>query len=198
MKTLEEVMREHPAKPVRLYHPEKKDWFGETKRYLYRIRDGQRRVDLLRRRVELVDGIDDPDEDLTRYRDELHQKLSQAEQDMKRVTVEVMDLIGQLPSVTQQMMMTSRYVDHKNWRETAAEMGMSVRAVQMLHGRALPKLKRLLGLEESDCDAAENDCDSHCDAEKDVSSIHTPDGVMLIVSEAGLDENAGEEVDTNG
>ena len=179
MKTLEEVMREHPAKPVRLYSPEKKDWFGETKRYLYRIRDGERRVELLRRRLELVDAIDDPDDDLVCYRDELHQKLCQAEQDMKRVTIEVMDLIGQLPSPAQQMMMTSRYVDHKNWRETAADMDMSVRTVQILHGRALPKLKRLLGLENSE----------------------TPNGEKLMVSENAsplISYEYREEVDANG
>ena len=146
MKTLEEVMQEHPVKPIHLYNPEKKDRFGATKQYLYRIRDGERRTDLLRRRVELLDSITDPDDDLILYRDELHRKLEKAEQDMKRVTVEVMEMIGQLPSVNQQMVMIKRYVDRRTWEETAAEMDMSVRAVQVLHGRALPKLKRLLGL----------------------------------------------------
>lgn len=146
MTALDDFLQEHPVKPIRLYKPEAKDWFGETKRYLHRISDGERRTDLLRRRVELLDAVTDPDEELILYRDELHRKLEKAEQDMKRVTVEVMELIGQLPSVNQQMVMIKRYVDRRTWEETAAEMDMSVRAVQVLHGRALPKLKRLLGL----------------------------------------------------
>lgn len=145
--TLQTVLQEHPVKPIHLYKPQVKDWFGSTKQYLYRIRDGERRTCLLQRRAELLDAITNPDEELTHYRDEVHQKLSQAEQDMKRVRVEVMELIGQLPSVNQQMVMIKRYVDRKTWEETAADMDMSVRAVQVLHGRALPKLKQMLGLD---------------------------------------------------
>lgn len=145
MQTLQEVLQENPVKPIRLYNPQEKDWFGETKRYLYRIRDGRRRTELLKRRAELLDSIEDPNEELIRYRDEIHQKLAKAEQDMKRVTVEVMEFIGHLPSVNQQMVMTKRYVDGQTWKETAADMDMAIRTVQQLHGRALPKLKRLLG-----------------------------------------------------
>ena len=144
MKTLQTVLQEHPVKPARQYNPHPKDWFGETKRYLYRARDGQRRVGLLQRRAELLDSIDDPDEELACYRNELHQKLNEAEQDMRRVRVEVMELIGQLPSISQQMVMTRKYVDLQPWEEIAADLDMSVRTVQMLHGRALPKLKEML------------------------------------------------------
>lgn len=154
MKTLEEVMREHPVNSIHLYNPEKKDRFGATKQFLYRIRDGERRADLLRRRANLLDAITDPDAELIRYRDEVHKKLSRAEQDMKRVRVEVMELIGQLPSVNQQMVMTRKYVDRRTWEETAADMDMSVRAVQVLHGRALPKLKQMLGLNDGASDNA--------------------------------------------
>ena len=96
--TLQSVLQEYPVKPIHLYRLQKKDWFGETKQYLYRVRDGERRTDLLQRRAELLDAITDPDEELIRYRDEVHQKLSRAEQEMKRVRVEVMELIGQLPT----------------------------------------------------------------------------------------------------
>lgn len=142
--SLKTVLQENPVKPIRLYKPEAKDWFGETKRYLHRISDGERRTDLLRRRVELLDSITDPDDDLILYRDELHKKLEKAEQDMKRVTVEILELIGQLPSANQQLVITRKYVDQKPWRDIAEELNLSVRVVQMLHGRALPKLKRIL------------------------------------------------------
>ena len=144
MTALDDFLQEHPVKPIRLYKPEAKDWFGETKRYLHRISDGERRTDLLRRRVELLDAVTDPDEELSAYRDELHKKLEKAEQDMKRVTVEILELIGQLPSANQQIVITRKYVDQKPWRDIAEELNLPVRVVQMLHGRALPKLKRIL------------------------------------------------------
>ena len=144
MRTLEDFMREHPVKPNKCYRPQARDWFGEIKQYLYKVRDGERRVDALRRRAELLDGIADPDVELTVYRDEIHKKLINAEQDMKRVRVEVMEVIARLPSITQQKVITKRYVDSQSWEQTAVEMGMSVRDLQMLHGRALPKLKRVL------------------------------------------------------
>ena len=142
--TVNDFLQENPVKPIRLYKPEAKDWFGETKRYLHRISDGERRTDLLRRRVELLDAVTDPDEELSAYRDELHKKLEKAEQDMKRVTVEILELIGQLPSANQQLVITRKYVDQKSWRDIAEELNLPVRVVQMLHGRALLKLKRIL------------------------------------------------------
>ena len=109
--SLETVLREYPAKPIHLYKPEAGDWYGETKKYLCRVRDGQRRTEALRERAELLDSIDDPDKEFNRYRDETHQKLEKAERGMIIVTEEVRELIGQLPSTNQRTVMTKRYVD---------------------------------------------------------------------------------------
>ena len=106
------------------------DRFWKTKSFLFRIREQKRLVELLRRRISLYDT------------DELQEKLAKAEQDLRCVTIEAMERIGKLPDINQQMVMTKRYVDMLTWEEIADNMNMSVRAVQKLHGRALPEMEK--------------------------------------------------------
>ena len=110
-----------------LYHPHAKDWFGKTKQFLYRFRDGEKSVELLRWRGT--------EEEFTR-----------AEQETERAKAEVMALISRLPSAAQRTVMTKWYIDHKRWNQISAEMGMPLQQVKELHNKALPELKRMLGL----------------------------------------------------
>ena len=102
------------------------------KEYLLRIREVKRRVEILQHRIEVNDT------------DELQKALRDSEQELKCVTVEVMDLIGHLQDINQQVVMIRRYVDLQSWEEIAAGMAMNVRVVQKIHGRSLPLLERIL------------------------------------------------------
>ena len=112
--------------------------------YLNRLNDYRRRVEGLRSRAEILDAVDDPDEDLIAYRDEVHQKLADAEQDMRRVRVEVMEVISLLECEAQRTVVTRRYVEWQSWEKIAWAMDQPDETVKMLHAKALPILKRLL------------------------------------------------------
>ena len=144
MTTLNDFQQAHPVTVIRLYRPDPKDWFKDVMVYLHRVNDCRRRVEAIRSRVELLDGIIDPDEELIVYRDEVHQKLARAEQDMKRVRVEVAELIGQLDNEEERTVITRRYVEWQSWEKIAWAMDLPVETVQMYHAKALPKLKRLM------------------------------------------------------
>lgn len=58
--------------------------------------------------------------------------------------VDATDLVGELPDINQQMVIIRRYVDMQTWEDISAGMGMGVRRVQKLHGRALPVLEEIL------------------------------------------------------
>lgn len=144
MTSLNDFLQEHPVTVIHLYRPDPKDWYKDVMAYLNRVNDWRRRVGLFKARAELLDAVDDPDEDLIAYRDEVHQKLADAEQVMKRVRVEVAELIGQLDNEEQRTVFTRRYVEWQSWNKIAWAMDMPVETVKMLHSKALPVLKRLL------------------------------------------------------
>jgi len=144
MTTLNDFLQEHPVTVIHLYRPDPKDWFKDVMVYLSRMNDWRRRVGMLKARAELLDAVDDPNEDLSAYRDEVHQKLADAEQVMKRVRVEVTELIGQLDCETQRTVFMRRYVEWQSWNKIAWAMDLPIETVKMLHTKALPVLKRLL------------------------------------------------------
>ena len=90
----------------------KEDKFWKVKAYLFRIREAERRVELLERRMDMR-------ENAGLNTDELRRELTLAEQDAKNVAVEVTDVISRLANVNQQMVMTKRYVDNLPWERIA-------------------------------------------------------------------------------
>lgn len=115
----------------------KEDRFWKTKKYLFQIRETDRKAELLERRIGMR-------EDADLNADDLRRELSETEQDAKAVTIEVTDMISSLPDVNQQMVITKRYLDNLAWERIASDMDMPVRAVQKLHGRALPLLQEMI------------------------------------------------------
>lgn len=115
----------------------KEDRFWKTKKYLFQIRETDRKAELLERRIGMR-------EDADLNADDLRRELSETEQDAKAVTIEVTDMISRLPDVNQQMVITKRYLDNLAWERIASDMDMPVRAVQKLHGRALPLLQEMI------------------------------------------------------
>lgn len=144
MTTLNEFLEEHPVTVIHLYRPDPKDWFRDVMVYLNRVNDCRRRAGLLKARADLLDAAVDPDEDLIAYRDEVHQKLADAEQVMRCVRAEITELVGHLDSDAQQMIFTRRYVEWQPWKKIAWGMDLPVETVKMLHAKALPKLKRIM------------------------------------------------------
>ena len=144
MTTLNDFQQEHPVTVIHLYRPDPKDWYRDVMTYLNRVNDWRRRVGLFINRAELLDAVDDPDEDLSLYRNEVHQKLADAEQVMKRVRTEVTELIGQLDCEVQRTVFMRRYVEWQSWKKIGWAMDLPVETVKMLHSKALPVLKRLL------------------------------------------------------
>ncbi len=115
----------------------KEDRFWKTKKYLFQIRETDRKAELLERRIGMR-------EDADLNADDLRRELSETEQDAKAVTIDVTDMISRLPDVNQQMVITKRYLDNLAWERIASDMDMPVRAVQKLHGRALPLLQEMI------------------------------------------------------
>lgn len=119
----------------------KGDKFWKVKEYLFRVRDAERKAELLERRIGMR-------EDADLNADELRRELSQTEQDAMIVTIEVTDMISQLSDINQQMVVTKRYLDNMTWEKIAFDMDMPVRTVQKLHGRALPLLLEMIEAKE--------------------------------------------------
>jgi len=142
--TLNEFTHGYPVKSIHLYRPDPRDWFRDVMQYLNRVHDWNRRIEMLKLRVELLDDVDDPDEELSCYRDGIHQKLCNFEQAMRCVRVEAEQMIKELGSVEAQIIITRRYLDRWSWKKIAWALNKTVDTVQAQHADALPELKRIL------------------------------------------------------
>lgn len=119
--------------------------FWRVRRFLYQALDGKRKVEILKRRIEM--------RDVSNYDyEQLLDDLAQEKEAQKQAEIKVTDFISTLPDVNQQMVVIKKYVDGKSWEEISDEMVMSVRYVQKLHGKAMPLLKEEFDLEYPDED----------------------------------------------
>lgn len=140
----------------------KEDQFRKVKDYLYQVKDKKRRVELLERRIGFrrdsmeAHGVQlsstpkshNPGhsviEDGFAEIDELQRQLVKARQELADAPVKVAEFASRLDDTSQEMVILKKYVDMKTWAEIAADMDVSVRWVQKLHGKALPILDGLL------------------------------------------------------
>lgn len=120
------------------YRPEgNKARYIETRVYLQQVRDEKHRVDLIKNRI--------------RYRKEAGLDTSEAEQELaavqdklKRVTAEVAEEISKLYNVNLEMVMVKRYIDTLSWDDIAKTLDLKMRTVLKFHGKALPRMRRIL------------------------------------------------------
>ena len=120
------------------YRPEgNKPHFIETREFLQQVRDQKHRVDLIESRI--------------RYRKEAGLDTSEAEQELavvqdklKRVTAEVAEEISKLYNVNLEMVMVKRYIDTLSWDDIAKTLDLKMRTVLKFHGKALPRMRRIL------------------------------------------------------
>ena len=120
------------------YRPEgNKARYIETRVYLQQVRDEKHRVDLIKSRIQ--------------YRKEAGLDTSEAEQELavvrdklKRVTAEVAEEISKLYNVNLEMVMVKRYIDTLSWDAIAKTLDLKMRTVLKFHGKALPRMRRIL------------------------------------------------------
>lgn len=141
----------HPCKGVQ-----------EAKDYLRRVKDTMYEVEFFERKVKLqydaiagyeaavrmgtmeedqaqhlIDGCRSEIENLQEHWSE---KLMARSEAMSGA----IDLVDQLESSTQRLIILKRYVDRMSWEEIASDLDMKVRTVQKEHGRALILLEDVL------------------------------------------------------
>ena len=83
---------------------------------------------------------------------------------LKRVTAEVAEEISKLYNVNLEMVMVKRYIDTLSWDAIAKTLDLKMRTVLKFHGKALPRMRRILladGLVEV---AVETKADTESDA----------------------------------
>ena len=153
------------------YRPEgNKARYIETRVYLQQVRDEKHREDLIKKRIQ--------------YRKEAGLDTSEAEQDLaavqdklKRVTAEVAEEISKLYNVNLEMVMVKRYIDTLSWDEIAKTLDLKMRTVLKFHGKALPRMRRIL-LTDGLVELADEDPGAKVDAgaETDSNAVQVPFG----------------------
>ena len=153
------------------YRPEgNKARYIETRVYLQQVRDEKHRVDLIKSRIQYRKeaGLDTS---------EAEQELAVVQDKLKRVTAEVAEEISKLYNVNLEMVMVKRYIDTLSWDAIAKTLDLKMRTVLKFHGKALPRMRRILladGLVELAVEAK---------ADAEVGAEVEPDAVQVPVSE---------------
>lgn len=120
------------------YRPDgNKARYIETRVYLQQVRDEKRRVDLIKSRIQYRKeaGLDTS---------EAEQELAVVQDKLKRVTAEVAEEISKLYNVNLEMVMVKRYIDTLSWDAIAKTLDLKMRTVLKFHGKALPRMRRIL------------------------------------------------------
>ena len=86
---------------------------------------------------------------------------------LKRVTAEVAEEISKLYNVNLEMVMVKRYIETLSWDDIAKTLDLKMRTVLKFHGKALPRMRRILltdGLVElADKSGAESGAEDEAD-----------------------------------
>ena len=120
------------------YRPEgNKARYIETRVYLQQVRDEKHREDLIKKRIQYRKeaGLDTS---------EAEQELAAVQDKLKRVTAEVAEEISKLYNVNLEMVMVKRYIETLSWDEVAKSLDIKMRTVLKFHGKALPRMRRIL------------------------------------------------------
>ena len=109
----------------------------ETRKYLQRIRDQRRQIQLLENRIKYRKnaGLD------TSWHEE---ELEDSRKKLNLIIAEVAEEISKLGDINQEVVMTKRYIEGMTWDEVAESADFKMRTVQKCHGRALPRMEEIL------------------------------------------------------
>lgn len=99
--------------------------------------DEKHRMDLIKSRIQYRKeaGLDTS---------EAEQELAVVQDKLKRVTAEVAEEISKLYNVNLEMVMVKRYIDTLSWDAIAKTLDLKMRTVLKFHGKALPRMRRIL------------------------------------------------------
>ena len=113
------------------------DTFMTARTVLGRVKELTNQLEVSKRRAE--------------YKAELGEDTSEIEAGQKNLEQSILDwkssileILTQLPTAMQTIVMMKRYVDLMSWEDIAEDMDVGVREVQKLHGKALPILDEML------------------------------------------------------
>ena len=111
--------------------------FRKTREYLEQVKEAAQKVEMLKKRIDLYEnvGMD---------ADELSSELEFAMKDLALRMVTLADMIGRIPKVKYQWLLTKRYVELLDWFDIASESNSNRRKVVSTHGLALPEMQDVL------------------------------------------------------
>lgn len=111
--------------------------FIETRKYLQQVRDQKRRIQLMEKRIQYRR---DAGFDTSRHEEELEEYQEQ----LAHMIAEVAEEISKLGDVSQEVVMTYRYIDVMSWDEVSETADLKMRTVLKCHGHALPRMQDIL------------------------------------------------------
>lgn len=132
--------------------------FKELKDYLYSVKESEKKVDFLKRRISFwLDALGTGSDPVGKPKDgtdtaqvpmearnlnvaQLEKELAEAEAYLKVNRIKVCELISHLDNAGQRDVMLMKYIDLMTWDEIAGRLGITARRAQKLHGKALPLL----------------------------------------------------------
>ena len=105
--------------------------------FLQRIRETNRRIELLERRCKFR-------EETGENTDDLKTQIEACREELKVVTSEIAEEISKLNNVAQEMVLVKRYIDLLTWDQIAEEMDIRVNTVLKFHGFGLHRMQKQL------------------------------------------------------
>lgn len=75
---------------------------------------------------------------------DLEVSIKEDEQKLALIRIELLEVISEVPDISVQLLLMSRYLKDMRWEEIAKEMSYSKRHVYRIHGKALGEVDRIL------------------------------------------------------
>jgi len=141
--------------------------YKEVKDFLYKVRDAERNVQNIVNRIEyrqeMVSAFGVKITEAPKMHgysgsviekavveiDTLKSELDAAKKKLVITRYCVSRIISKLDNPNQEMILTERYLESKDWDEIAEKMKMTKAAVQKAHGRAMPPMEAILKKEDT-------------------------------------------------
>lgn len=75
---------------------------------------------------------------------DLTAEIEQQMQAMKRLRMTIFEVVSQVDDSEYQLILQERYFEMLSWEDIAADINRSVRSAQLLHGKALAEVQKIL------------------------------------------------------
>lgn len=108
-----------------------------ARRFLQRVRETMRRIELLERRMKFR-------QDAGMSVDDVFAELVDTQNALASIIAETAEEIGRIGNVGQEMVLVKRYIDTMSWDAIAESMDIRVNTVLKFHGRGLHHMQEVL------------------------------------------------------